>query len=107
MKQAKDHIRKLADTLSNPKSDGDDLIYAFEDIEEARYDVAKVLHTLLEANQPIEHEVQQDTLNQKEPTHAHHSGGRAEHRQPGLPNNPKKPELVVSVTIHCSALRCS
>lgn len=50
MNEAKERIRKLAEILSDPESDSDDLIHAFGDIEELRYQVAAVLFEMLSAH---------------------------------------------------------
>ena len=49
MNEAQERIRKLAEILADPDSDSDDLIHAFGDIEELRYEVAAVLFEMLSA----------------------------------------------------------
>ena len=51
MTEAVERIRNLAETLANPESDSDDLIHAFGDVEELRYEVASTLLELLQAHQ--------------------------------------------------------
>ena len=51
MTEAIDLIRKLAEALADPTSDSDDLIYAFHDVEERRYEVAETLLALLSERQ--------------------------------------------------------
>lgn len=51
MTEAKARIQKLAEILADPESDSDDLIHAFGDIEELRYEVAAVLFEMLSAQQ--------------------------------------------------------
>lgn len=51
MTEAIERIRKLAETLANPGSDSDDLIHAFGDVEELRYEVANALFALLQIQQ--------------------------------------------------------
>ena len=47
MTESLDLIRELAETLADPTTDSDDLIYAFRDVEERRYEVAATLLELL------------------------------------------------------------
>ena len=47
MNEAQERIRKLAEILADPESDSDDLIHAFGDIEELRYEVAAELFEML------------------------------------------------------------
>lgn len=51
MTEAVERIRKLAETLANPESDSDDLIHAFGDVEEMRYEIADALLRMLQAQQ--------------------------------------------------------
>ena len=51
MSEAMKRIRKLAEVLTDKDSDGDDLIHAFGDVEELRYEVADALLKMLETQQ--------------------------------------------------------
>ena len=48
MTESVERIRKLAETLANPESDSDDLIHAYGDVEELRYEVADALLKMLD-----------------------------------------------------------
>lgn len=51
MSEAIVRIQKLAEVLANEDSDSDDLIHAFGDIEELRYDVADALLKMMHDQQ--------------------------------------------------------
>ena len=51
MTEAIERIQKLAETLANPEADSDDLIHAFGDVEELRYEVGEALLKMLEDEQ--------------------------------------------------------
>ena len=48
MTEAIERIQKLAEVLANPGAESDDLIHAFGDIEESRYEVAETLLKMIE-----------------------------------------------------------
>ena len=48
MTKAIERIQRLAEVLANPESDSDDLIHAFGDVEELRYEVADALLKMLQ-----------------------------------------------------------
>lgn len=51
MAEAIERIHKLADSTANPQSDSNDLIHAFGDVEELRYEVAAALLELVPERQ--------------------------------------------------------
>ena len=51
MTEAIERIQKLAEVLANPEADSDDLIHAFGDIEESRYEVAEALLKMIKTEQ--------------------------------------------------------
>ena len=55
MTDAMERIRKLAEVLADQDSDSDDLIHAFGDVEELRYEVADALLKLLQTSEEETH----------------------------------------------------
>ena len=51
MTKAIERIQKLAEALADPESDSDELIHAFGDVEELRYEVADALLKTLQPRQ--------------------------------------------------------